>query len=186
MKKSSVFSLLFFLFGLGILAFSLSSSSFSLQSAYRSTNDQKPLAKLFSGEVLPGHPWYLFVMFQERMRLLFTRDQEHKALVYMEYARERLTSAKKLFLTAEYDLAIPTLAKGQMYLGLATGVYQDMQKHNRSVSHLSLPMSEALVTYQEEMMVMKDQLDDAQRVRIDQLVQYNLALQSAFPQELRE
>lgn len=140
----------------------------------------RPLAKLLEGKMIPGNPLYLFYMARDRIRLLSERRPQERYVLLVEYARSRLLAAQELMRYDEVSLGITTLAKAEVYLGLAVETllkYQSAQTiDQRQINQLFT----TLTIHEQYMREIHNELSDTQKSEIDKLLSYNLALQQTL------
>ncbi|OGJ22478.1 MAG: hypothetical protein A2804_03390 [Candidatus Pacebacteria bacterium RIFCSPHIGHO2_01_FULL_46_10] len=178
MTKHALISASFLLFGFVILFFSLRSSSVDLLQE-PTAHDQQPLAKLFSGDVLPGNPLYALRMVSDRARLMTARSSQQKKRTYLEYSKARFHTAQTLLERNELMLASSTLAKGLIYVGKAVGIEEGVENdapHNTDDIHA---MDSILREYHVTLLRIKPLYRDADRVFLDQLLSYEESLQNS-------
>lgn len=162
-----------------ILFLSLRSSD-SLTKQAADLHTTRPLAKLLGGKIIPGNPLYLFYMARDRIRLISERRPQERYLLLVEYARSRLLAAQELLQYDEVSLGITTLAKAEVYLGLAVETLLKYQSVHTIDQRQINQLFTALTIHEQYMREIHDALSDTQKSEIDKLLSYNLALQQTL------
>ncbi|MBI5151465.1 MAG: hypothetical protein HZA34_02730 [Candidatus Pacebacteria bacterium] len=174
-----ILSLFVGLFACIILFLSLRSSD-SLTKQPSDLYATRPLAKLLGGKIIPGNPLYLFYMARDRIRFITEHRPQERYLLLVEYARSRLLAAQELIRYDEVSLGITTLAKAEVYLGLAVETLLKYHPEQTIDQHQINQLFTALTIHEQYMREIHDALSDTQKTELDKLISYNLALQQTL------
>lgn len=122
----------------------------------------------------PDHPLYPVRMAHDQLRLrLATADA--RPLLRLEFATDRLHSAKRLLARQRQSLALTTLTKSTKYVLAASGDALRSSPHSSSL--VREKMSEAISVQINELTALKQSFSDEQKSTIDSLILELLALQ---------
>ncbi len=113
----------------------------------------------------PDHPLYIFRMIGDRVRLLRT-DPTSVADLQLDYARERLTSAKRLLDRGYVSLALSTVSKSTLYVAAAATPKEGVSLSNETRSRIA----QSLHTQKEQLLLIKPRFFDEQKPVIDRLI----------------
>lgn len=144
------------------------------------TRLQHPFTKMMKGQMVPGHPFYLFFVMRERIRLMLTQDPSLHMRLQIEYARERLESVNILLQGGETSLAITTLSKAEAYLGSASNEFMQVSTvGNRNETDLQA-LRDAMDLHLRYMASMKEGLSDEDKSRLDAIQTYTMSMRGTL------
>ncbi len=140
------------------------------------TRLQHPFTKMMKSQMVPGHPFYLFFVMKERVRLLLTQNPSLHMRLQIEYARERLEASDTLLQGGEASLAITTLSKAEAYLGSAANEFMHSSTvENRSETDLQ-SLANAMELHLQYMASIKESLSDEDKSRLDGIQDYTMSM----------
>ena len=174
-------SVLALLFGFLILFSSFRSSGLGTSVSGFDVKDQKPLAKLLEKRIIPGNPFYIFLMARDKVRLLIIKDPKVRSQVMIEFARDRLLSSIDLYSTGEHQVALATLMKAEVYLGRAAEELLKTRKDGVSIAQNDLrALLDAIDVHIQSLQSMKQTFTDSEKVQCDQLLNYTMSLRDSL------
>jgi len=171
------FAILGIVLAIFILSFSLFSSMAQTPFLSLNVSQRLPLAQIFSGEVLPGHPLYFFARIKDRLYLISTFDMEKKYQTFLEFAEQRIETSLRQYEKQSYGSAIQTAMKSQIYLGQAVQYLQEEQRLGRKKDILVYQhLLGILVDHHRKLIEMKEGITDAGKAELDEIIRYNESL----------
>jgi hypothetical protein len=110
---------------------------------------------------------------------MLTKDRSLRVHMQIEFARERLTSADKLFQRGENALALTTLSKAETYLGKAASelMQTDIQMEQTEDVQTLATAIDLHLTY---MSSIKERLSDEEKSRIDGIEFYTRTMRTTL------
>lgn len=165
----SLGSLLFVFFAAVVLFFSLRAPNSEYLYGGGNRTSQQSLAKLLKNEWVPGHPLYALLMLRDRLAVVTTKDELERSMLFLELGKQRLRSAEILLQRKESGLALSTISKGQVYV-LDGGAALAAAPESEQKTRYKVLFRNELISFEEQCLTIKDQLEDSQKNKIDSLL----------------
>lgn len=136
--------------------------------------------------LLPDSPFYKLKALRDKILLLFTRQGEDKAKMYLSLADKRLGAVSALSEGNQLNLAVSTLTKAEKYLLQSVEETVLLQKQGKDVKSLLLTLTKAANKHLEvaDSLILKT--DNQNRLTVDETKRLTLQLQERITQAFRD
>lgn len=160
-------------FGIVILIISLFTTSKTVEFRMNlSSHDQRPIRELFTTNILPGTPLYPFSVIKDWSILFLSQNEDEKIERMISISDKRISNAQKLTEIGDIDYVSSSASKAELYLGRASEICRVQPALPGCVNVLS-----TLIDHKEQLIKLRDHLNDAERSQIDSIIEYNMSLQ---------
>jgi hypothetical protein len=122
----------------------------------------------FSKTILPDNLLYPAFRIIDRVKII-TAEKNEKIFLRINYGLKRLETSQILLSQNKNKLALITLSKSHHYLIQATEQYLKQKPNQLILDHLETALFYQRTTFND----IKDQFDDADRAKLDKIIQEN-------------